>query len=353
MADEKQQPKVLKGEEALALARQGKDVWNAWAEDHPDWAVIFFRHNFKGEPISFEDFVFPGNAIFEDCTFGVMSFSGAEFRGGDARFSSAGFMEGVWFSGAIFSGGWAEFNDCLFSGTANFDGSEFHAFSSFEGSDFRGAFQLDGAEFNLAPELRYTQISRHFTLHGVSVDFATSKEGDGWFGWFQKASDIDDSDRFRRLKELAKKAENHESEQDFFAKELKAKRFYETRGAALVWSYLYEWASDFGRSMYRPLVGLYASTVLFGFVYWAVALFSAGGRDVSLDDVSLDNGLKLSLSVLLPFVAAARTVYGEAKEALFGAGTGLLLDILVVFEGIIGLAFVFLIGLALRNRFRI
>ncbi len=31
MAEKEDEPEALSGEEALALARKGKDAWNAWA----------------------------------------------------------------------------------------------------------------------------------------------------------------------------------------------------------------------------------------------------------------------------------------------------------------------------------
>ena len=165
--------------------------------------------------------------------------------------------------------------------------------------------------------------------------------------WVRIARDKDDVDRYRILKELASKAGDHEREQAFFAMELKAKRYYETTGPALWLSYLYEWVSDFGRSLWRPLLGLGVLWVVFGWVYAQLATQSVGN--------AWEHGLKLSASVLVPFVAAARTSYREAKDVLFGVNetTDLLLDVFVITEGIFGLAFVFLIGLALRNRFRI
>lgn len=182
----------------------------------------------------------------------------------------------------------------------------------------------------------------------MKVEGPCCVENVGFFA-FKKTELASDADNYRRLKELAISAKDHDRELEFFANELRAKRFHETKGfGALAWSYLYEWFSDFGRSVYRPLVSLYTTVVLFGFVYWLAAQASARGSGLSLD-----NGLKLSAAALLPFVAAARTSYGEAKTALFGVHAGLWLDVLVIGEGILGLAFAFLIGLALRNRFRI
>ena len=391
MADETKTPGLLEKEEALELARQGKDAWNAWAKKSEGWAVDFSEHDFSEEKIKFDLFLFPGDTYFVGCKLKDITFSKAKFVGA-ADFSNAEFSGlyvdftfvrfngeytsfvgapfqaahiGFWraefnsgeayFQDCNFIGGDADFSDVIFARDtwftnssfakdATFSGAEFHDEAGFRATEFIGPVDLDGAIFKKVPDFRYTLQVRHFTLHGVKVEFAVSPEPIGWLGLFEKSPTEHYSDRFRRLKDMAKKAEDHEREQDFFAKELKAKRFYETNGPALFWSYLYEWLSDFGRSIYLPARAFLVTWFVFGLGYW---LFAENvGR-------SLSNGLKLSASVLVPFVAAARTSYKESKEALYGHETGLLLDLFVVFEGILGLAFVFLIGLALRNRFRI
>lgn len=65
------------------------------------------------------------------------------------------------------------------------------------------------------------------------------------------------------------------------------------------------------------------------------------------------NGLKLSLATLVPFAAISRTAMLESREALFRSDVNHLLDFAMVVEGVLAVIFIFLIGLALRNRFRI
>ena len=52
--------------EDIARAQQGKDVWNAWAEENPGTAVDFHDADFK--QIDFAGFVFPGAAGFAGAT---------------------------------------------------------------------------------------------------------------------------------------------------------------------------------------------------------------------------------------------------------------------------------------------
>ena len=69
---------------------------------------------------------------------------------------------------------------------------------------------------------------------------------------------------------------------------------------------------------------------------------------------ALGKGLILSGALLTPFVAISRTAISDMRESLYGDGISLWwLDVAAIFQGILGLIFIFLIGLALRNRFRI
>ncbi|MCW8914564.1 MAG: hypothetical protein OQK24_01775 [Magnetovibrio sp.] len=394
MADGSKPPKKLEKEEALKLAHQGNETWNAWAEEHPGWEVDFSGYDFSGKEQVLFGCHFPGLVRFTGCTFnaipfkhdcfsGGVDFSSASFDGedlafhyiefrGKVNFMEASFSGGVYFYRCQFEGaayfpmchfqrGGCFFSDVEFKGgIANFRASHFDeplwfSRTSFShGADFSritsdDSIYLESCEFSRVPDFRYSGFKRHFPLSGMRIDYAVSSDIVDFAGVrFDKAKTHEDADKFRRLKELAIQAKDHEKEQDFFAKELMAKRFYETKGLALVWSYLYEWFSDFGRSTWRPLSALLGTWFIFGLCYWWSAQWSAVGPLKSVGD-----GMKMSASVLVPFVATARTSYAEAKLALFGKTTGFLLDFFVIFEGILGLAFAFLIGLALRNRFRI
>lgn len=401
MADGEQQAKVLKGEEALALARQGKAVWNAWAQDKANAGtkVDFSNFDFSVSPISFAGFVFPGDVYFANCVFKNANFTGAQFRGGDAVFDDAKFLIGIakftgaqfsggnaifadavfsgghaWFSKALFSGGHVMFDRALFTGgdalfddaqftggnvrflatefakEATFSKAKFVHVATFATADFGSAVYLNGTVFSRVPDFRFTKLAAHFSLHGVQVDYCDDDELAPWLGLnWTKAWHEADADKFRRLKELAITSKDHDREQAFFAGELKAKRFYETTGAALVWSYFYEWFSDFGRSTWRPLTALASTWGLFGFGYWLTATFVP----VIDPSKSLLDGLRLSAAVLVPFSAAARLSFEEARTHLYGDAGGFWLDMFAFGEGVLGLAFVFLLGLALRNRFRI
>ena len=89
------EPGVLKGEDALALARQGMDAWNEWAVDNVGCDVKF-------DGVDFAD---PANANidFSGCRFpGAVSFGNAKFSG-KVRFGFTIFSHEANFESATFS----------------------------------------------------------------------------------------------------------------------------------------------------------------------------------------------------------------------------------------------------------
>lgn len=364
---------MLAREEALMLAREGHKEWNVWSRMHERWEVNFEEVDFgasENSDISFEDFVFTGianfvgakfhpNAVFnraefrrnalfsyaqfdadamfidskfgEDATFagtkfsGTLWFSGAEVRG-DAFFDNAQFGEFAWFRGAQFRQD-ASFTKVDFAGSA-----------TFEGATFEGAVFIQDAAFRFVPDFRHTEFRKHVTLHGVQVTFAS--EPNPLF--FSKTPGDTDADKYRRLKELAVAARDHDREQYFFACELKSKRFHETRGLALVPSYLYEWFSDFGRSLARPTVFIFLIWFICGLIY---ADFGKQGE--------ISDGLIYSARRLLPVPGSPGDALNALEQRLFAESVPAGVFALTLLEGFLGAVFLFLIGLALRNRFRI
>ena len=353
--EEENGPEPFEEEEALDLARQGKDAWNAWAEENPGREVDFADVDFTTEEnkaISFQGFTFPGDANFSVAKFKDAEFNEAVFKG-NANFSEATFEVDAGFGWATFAGyaefggatfereagfdeatfeGKAGFGDVTFEGDARFYRATFEGDSRFDGATFAGSVDLNGSRFETVPDFRATNFEKHLTLHGIEVDF-------------RRPADPADADRYRRLKDFAVAARDHEREQMFFAYELMAKRGYETRGLALVPNYLYGWLSGFGRSLWRPSIGLFVVWGTFGVLYSWIAV-----KDWS----HIWDGLLFSAAQLFPFLGASKGALADAKAALFGnAALDAWVNALGMIEGVLGVVFLFLIVLALRNRFRI
>lgn len=313
---------------------------------------------------------------------GYVNFSDATMGKDKTDFISAKFFNDItFFSRTNFSGSITAFRRTLFSGDCTFRGAhfdngnvtiidaEFHRHSNFSGASFNFPLNIEGAVFKQVPDFRRTKLAAHFTFHNVSVEFPSVLIPDktnnfGEINDVQKqkgAKNIEEedntnkepvSDKYRRLKDLALLAKDHEKEQEFFANELRAKRFnkYRNQGSVSHWILAYDWTSDFGRSVIQPLSWLGGTWIIFGTGYWLSAMF------FPLDPTkSLSSGLKLSAAILTPFTATSRRTFAKngALEQLFGIDPSLWFHIFATIEGFLGIAFLFLIGLALRNRFRI
>lgn len=347
-------------EESLALFAQGKDAWNAWAaemlekrkalEASGEWTpggtefdwndatrtwhaaakTEFSEHQFK-EMVDFSGFVFPGVAWFDGATFSDRArFYGTTFLGharfqeatfssyseftkvkfrSHASFGRATFLENTGFSGATFSGD-AEFSETTFSSEAKFLQAVFEGFTEFDGTRFKDAadfraiegksvFSLAGATFLAvpnfiqahfaeAPRLDNSRIQpRHFRL-------LTMADVKNYF-----KGDRDLPARWRALKRLAVQGHDHMHELEFFQNELKTRRWSTDRPwQAVFWFGLfYSWFSDFGRSIFRPLLWWAVSAVVFWQLY-LVAHFDRTEKPFSVFGWSIDR------FVLQPLCAA-------------------------------------------------
>lgn len=319
---------------------------------------------FSGDNTIFQETKFNGgNALFLETEFRSSNtlFQKAEFSGGNANFIGAIFHgTSTIFDNAKFSGGNANFTKARFECKyANFVGTDYNKVMNFTGASFEcssnfsyarnaAAVVFKDSEFKYVPDLRFTDFKVHFSLHGMKVGLEDGLEAKlyGGFRW-RKVSVRDIADKLRRLKDLASAAKDHEREQEFFALELRAKRFHETtRFSGLMLSILYEKCSDFGRSFLRPSLIFLGVWAVFASGYWAVS---------SAATATIWDGMRLSGSVMMPFSASAKAAFEVSQVALFCdlGGFSVLFDAVVIFQGLLSLACVFLIGLALRNRFKI
>lgn len=425
-------------------AQAGRDAWNAWALGHQRNGTTY-DVDFSGETITttnFEGFIFPGRANFVAAQFSSeVTFKGARFSR-DACFNGAQFLqratftEARFFGNAFFSG--AKFCDrvCLdrlvFARDANFDKAQFHqyaylvhtqfhSYANFESSEFdhcldlthshfKGETVFDGVSFKddalftglnvthhlirfrkacfcKVPDFRASKFAVPPNMEGMNVEYVNFTRAPIWHLWAGRALGGEDAARFRRLKELAGDARNHERELDFFAKELRAKRFYETRGfGPILLSMAYEILSDFGKSVERPIFWLSLLVIVAAAIillnYAPAGSPTAGGiltflptmlflRCVGrtffwLADLIVlvaaiallacsPTALLASLSNSFPFLGginwstdcgALMALSGECEAPAFT----------ILFAGVqsgLSLLLLFLIGLGLRNRFRI
>jgi uncharacterized protein YjbI with pentapeptide repeats len=319
----------------------------------PDFSGTNFDH-----PVTFRGFLFPRMADFRS----------ANFLLGRADFRSASFSDCAEFRLAQFR--WrADFTSATFSGRADFDAAQFpHGalFTSATFSDdaiFNSAKFSDRAVFNLAT---FSKNADFFNAEFIAnTDFsgvvfktcvpdlrgATLHEATEWHGviWPEVPRDKVTAQAqvyaYQRLKQEMERLKKHEDEQSFFRKELRARRGLDaaTSGAWLL-NYVYEASSDYGQSIGRPVFWL---VVLFlvGFFVFANALVSNGApMNAEVELRAITFAARLSFANIFSFLPIRREI--NTTDLSFVA------QIFGALQTLFGVVLLFLLGLALRSRFR-
>ena len=213
------------------------------------------------------------------------------------------------------------------------------------GAVFDGPLTLEG-ELTTPPDLRSVKAAHHVELSGLTVSLrrivpvlprCLSK-------LHSVAKDKEDAARLRRLKEIAETNRDHRAALRFSADENRGRRWHETPWLASVLDMGFSFLSDYGQSIWRPTAWLFIVMAGYSILYWHLS--DVVGAD-------LEHATLLSLGNSLPFLPQSRTLRIEASEALFCNGLGLWIDIAMVAQGIASVVLLFLIGLGLRNRFRL
>ena len=350
--------------EDIRRATDGIAVWNKWADEKiangEKPAVDFSGHEFG--TISFESFRFPGPAQFSRAVFNeVTSFRTAKFHG-DANFNDAKFKASACFDHARFhefaNFGSATFekeflvNGATFSSEVHFNDATFNH-SEFTGAQFDYSLtRMTDAKFKHVPDFRAASFETPPLFQRVDIKYTLAPSASGWQRWMSRAAGADDAVRFRRLKELAAEWRDHERELKYFANELRAKRFHETEdfgGVTINWTY--DLLSNFGQSIGRPIFGLFVLTFLVWLVIMATYSTICGATWEQWKAAAVlsltDWGLLLGSDKWETRTNAFKALCGEKCQ--FGSGAALLAYI----QSAASLALLFLLGLGLRNRFKI
>lgn len=179
---------------------------------------------------------------------------------------------------------------------------------------------------------------------------------------FQISPDKKYVSTYRFLRREALRSQDFAAELDFAAEEMRARQMLLRDSKRLedkAYVYLtisYRLASNFGRSFLRPLSILIATFFVFA------ALFGVWVPCLREQSFQYSSGLVLSLASALPFVGQSRFGFQNAIERLCAVSPGSAdLDPscanwvygISVVEGLLSLILIFLIGLGLRNQFRI
>lgn len=391
---------------ATELFKKGVNAWNQWRLDYPNHKKITFYPFSKTSDFlyDFSNFNFPKNTSFSRIFFvDSIEFKNTVFEG-DVNFEDCVFYEDVDFSGAVFKGkanfkgvnwnpkGKLNFIKAKFEGEADFSSiklniweSKFYAFIN---DVDRMNFFKENISRELSPEI-LPQIIFDSCFHGNvkfngrtfkgAVDFKSTKftQVPEFFGakihpktWIENAKFPNSIvtkgqyiNEYRVLKLAFAEHKNTRQELRLLRREM-MEEMWIASSSHRMWLKLYQFISDFGFSVCRPLLGLLLLALLSLMFYlwisslngkWFLAPFHG---DLAKYFLSVDWGKTLnyigfSLSNSLPFLSSAK--FDEKLIlSLFGSGVNVqIVKSFIVVQQSISFLFWFLIGLALRNKFKL
>jgi len=324
-------------------------------EELPDGEIDFSNIKFE-EIVNFSKFIFPQATTFKDTTFKDTTFtketdfSGAIFSS-DVNFIGTTFIGVVYFMRATLIGhvdfkaaiftDTVSFDRTTFTYTANFEGVVFVKFCNFVGTRFLSSTSFNKGCFNEPPNFSGAAIHQDTSFH--KRNFVTKKYINVPNDYYDAGEYYDDvSRRWRVLKNAMNQAHNRYFELKFFGYELDARiEIEKCRTATLL--RLYKWSSKYGTGILRPFVILFLFMIAFALIY-------AG----FITEISCIDAFSLSIANSVPFVNNSKYFATEAL-AQFHTNNELFktFQILGVFQNVISIIFIFLIGLGLRNKFSI
>ena len=106
--------------------------------------------------------------------------------------------------------------------------------------------------------------------------------------------------------------------------------------------------SDYGQNILRPSGALLVFTVAFTLLYKAMT--TAVHTDIGR---IWHQAALLSVSNSMPFLPQSRILRTNAIDVLYCGTSSPAVDAIMITQGVFSFAFLFLIGLGLRNRFRL
>ena len=342
-------------------AEFGKGYVNFQNAKFGDGDVSFNEAEFGDGNVDFNDAKFGhGDVEFNSARFGdcIVDFRGTKLGDGEVRFYDATFMKGnVDFDEAEFGEGSvyfhiSNFGECKVSFENIACKARFNLSSdskiqslSFRGATFEKTVSISQVNVLSIVDLVNTKLSNQLSLHGLTCKLKTLRNRFG----FRVAQNIDDIERLTRLKELAETNKHHALALTFHADEMRANRWQAgTPALSSVMDLAFDLLCKYGRSVMRPFLLLVSTWPLFGLIYATMLSQLHSVKDIW--------GSVLTFTVMnsIPFLAIGRESRNAIKNSLFDGFSHMnWLYLTIGLQGVVSVSLLFLIGLGLRNRFRL
>ncbi|MBL4800768.1 MAG: pentapeptide repeat-containing protein [Emcibacter sp.] len=312
---------------------------------------LFFEATFKDnvefsgakflKNVSFRDASFFGGGHFEKIVFsGTADFS-RKVDDEDVKFSKGGF-----FNDAIFMER-ANFRNVIFSKWAEFSRVKFHKQTFFQAVTFQGEVKFCDSVFKSTTDFTKAVFAKAPEFHGCEIYVDTiwpesNPNDEVWPTEYASEEEAKVAERaWATLKLLMNKVMRHEHELTFFALELQARA--EHKGKTLSYR-LYESLSDFGQGVSRPAFILLMMSFAFLVLYMGIFIFTTGTTQESWETTYWGKAILTSFVSSFPFVGLQKYIYGGVSGCIV---------VLSGVQTILSTILLFLIGLGIRNKYRI
>jgi uncharacterized protein YjbI with pentapeptide repeats len=312
---------------------------------------------------SFAHAEFMQSARFSDSTFGpIVSFHSAKFHTssdfrrtkfcGEAIFQLAkfegicSFSESIFKKVADFSGLKDGVSGEYFGEHVDFSGATFDAVVIFDNRLFRHGGDFSYAVFKSVPQFYNSTFHENIKFYNAIFEVFSERNLKN-YDEFQ----LYDVARAVRVLTLKCRALNaYDDEMRFFSYEMRAKEYLE-KGLNKVAIKAYRIFSNFGVSIARPFIALFCAFLcggLYNCLWWLIA----GVRSCSCIEYGVADVLAFTAVSSLPFVGQTKLAT-DGFQCLVNQQYMPVIYSMSVLQGLISTLLIFLIGLGVRNKFRI
>jgi hypothetical protein len=229
----------------------------------------------------------------------------------------------------------ARFENSKFAGGVNFRGAVFKRLASFENAEFLSSSSFRETLFLFAPNFHNSELHQG-TLFSAAPEFPRL---------FLDIRSPGAAEAYRTLKLAMNKQHALSEEAGFFLLEMRSRALTEPLIRRSLYQ-AYDVLSMYGQSVKRPFLWFVAINILFGAIYSALS----GQRWETFDPQIT----ALTLFGAVPFAAALRwPEIAGPSGGLFPSDRLVYVQLAIVMQSVLAGVLLFLIGLGLRNMFKI
>ncbi|PSV21222.1 hypothetical protein C0W44_08440 [Photobacterium leiognathi subsp. mandapamensis] len=188
------------------------------------------------------------------------------------------------------------------------------------------------APLGIIPDLIGSKIDGHFTFEPNILSLERTRDK-----LFLKSVNIEDGDKLCRLREISESNKNHQLSLKLFQMEMQAKRWHAHNFGAGLLDAAYDIICDYGQSIIKPII----------FLLLVISIFVLYLTHGNLEHIQ--EAILLSLSKAIPFISGAKDAGDSVKHLFLDQNT----SVFSLIYSIMCFSLLFLVGLGIRNRFRL